>query len=207
MALGLAEDSDRHGAVGSGPVPELSEGVIAPAVHRPRRSEGAGMQPACADRGEAEPARDARGGGATVETAATVTELVFRIPPPAVRRPAAREAAGVIAAASQRGEREPAAHGHGGGARGRGPVAELAVVVITPAVRRPADGQTACVSPARGYRGECEPARHGYGDGAGGGRAITQLTVAVDTPAVGRPRGRDRTAVELPGGKRGEREP
>src|SRR5438034_3625687 len=82
MALGLAEDSDRHGAVDSGPVPELSEGVIAPAVHRPRRSEGAGMQPACADRGEAEPARDARGGGATVDTAATVTELVFRIPPP-----------------------------------------------------------------------------------------------------------------------------
>src|SRR5437870_13586168 len=118
MALRLAQDSHRHGAVRSGPVPELSEGVIAPAVHRPRRSEGAGMQPACADRGEAEPARDARGGGATVDTAATVTELVFRIPPPAVRRPAGRETAGVIPAASQRDERDPTAHGHRGRAAG-----------------------------------------------------------------------------------------
>src|SRR2546428_13617446 len=143
MALRLAQDSHRHGAVRSGPVPELSEGVIAPAVHRPRRSEGAGMQPACADRGEAEPARDARGGGATVDTAATVTELVFRIPPPAVRRPAGRETAGVIAAASQRGEREPAGHSRGGRPGRRGAVAELPVPVVPPAVRRPADSGSA----------------------------------------------------------------
>src|SRR3989449_10570121 len=154
MALRLAQDSHRHGAVRSGPVPELSEGVIAPAVHRPRRSEGAGMQPACADRGEAEPARDARGGGATVDTAATVTELVFRIPPPAVRRPAGRETAGVIAAASQRDEREPAAHGHRDRPRRRRAVAEIAGAVSTPAVRRPAGGETTGMKPASADRGD-----------------------------------------------------
>src|SRR2546426_6061107 len=152
MALRLAQDSHRHGAVRSGPVPEPSEGVIAPAVRRPRGSEGAGRHPACADRGEAEPARDARGGGATVDTAATVTELVFRIPPPAVRRPAGRETAGVIAAASQRGEREPAGHGHGERAGGSGTVAELAGTVVAPAERRPAGRDRTGMKDTRGHR-------------------------------------------------------
>src|SRR2546425_1481672 len=143
MALRLAQDSHRHGAVRSGPVPALSEGVIAPAVHRPRRSEGAGMHPACADRGEAEPARDARGGGATVDTAATVTELVFRIPPPAVRRPARRERTAVILAASQRDEREPTGHGRGDRSQGHRPELQSLADVVCPLLLEHTDSETA----------------------------------------------------------------
>src|SRR5437899_11459886 len=198
MALGLAEDSDRHGAVDSGPVPGLADAAIAPAVHRPRRSEGAGMPPARADRGEARPARDARGGGATVDPAATVTALVFRIPPPAVRRPAGRETAGVIAAASQRDEREPAAHSHGGGPHRRGPVAELAEAVIPPAVRHPAGSETAGVKAAGADRGEGEPPGHGDGIRAGAVRTVDQLAGVVPAPAVRRPAGGQTASMTPP---------
>src|SRR5436189_285199 len=124
MALRLAQDSHRHGAVRSGPVPELSERVIAPAVHRPRRSEGAGMQAASADRGEGEPT--AHGDGNRAGSGRTIAELAGEVRSPAVRRSVGGETAGMNAPGAHRREGEPPADSQWDQAGRGGPVAELA---------------------------------------------------------------------------------
>src|SRR5207248_2394987 len=130
--------------------------------------------------------------------ARAVPQLAGAVPAPAIRGPATRQPAGVIAAAVQGLEAQAAAHSHGRQSiRGRA-VAQLALGVTAPAVGGTSASQATGVTKTGSQALEAQAAAYRHRRPSIGGRAVAQLAVDVVTPAVRATAARQATGVIAP---------
>ena len=102
-ALGLlTQDPHRYIAVVRGPVAQLAELVVSPAIHRAGGGDPAGMLAPGTDGGEGQPPGDGRGG--CLAGGGPIAQRTLAVVAPAVGPSRFDDSSGVIAAEADRGE-------------------------------------------------------------------------------------------------------